>query len=76
MNNIFTAKMLDGQEKSFEKLFTIKKDNIDYIVYLDEENNILASRYSSDGTKVILSNIDNDSEWEMICKEISIRTGE
>lgn len=64
----------DNKEIECEIVFTFKDDNnnISYIVYTDGtkdedgELEIYASRYSLEGNQYILSDIENDYEWNLI----------
>lgn len=53
-----------------EVLFTFKKDNKQFIVYMDKEEDILASYYKIDDNKLIITPITNDLDYDIVDKHL------
>ena len=70
--NYFTI-IKDDKKVKCNVLFTFNNNNINYIVYKDDTNQIFASRYIIENNTPILKPIENNSEWDIIDKEIGDR---
>lgn len=71
MNENYFTITTNNKENKYNVLFTFKKNNIDYIVYTNEQDEILASRYKLENNNLILEKIETEQEWDMIDKELS-----
>lgn len=56
-----------------EYLFTFDSDGKHFIVYLDKNEDILASFYKLEGDKIIIYPIENDEDFDIVDKEIAKR---
>lgn len=60
----------NNEKLKCEVLFTFEKNNKSYIIYKDEEDDILASYYKLEGDNAIISPITDESEYDLVDKEI------
>ena len=60
----------NNQKISCEILFTFNKNNKSFIVYKNNEHDILASYYKTEGDKTIISPIINDEDYDLVDKEL------
>ena len=51
-----------------EVLFTFEDNNKQFIVYMDNEDDILASYYKIDDNKLIITPIINDLDYDIVDK--------
>lgn len=63
----------NNKEINCQIIFTFEKDNKNFIVYYDEENDILASYYKLEGDKAIITPITDDNDFDLVDKEIEKR---
>lgn len=56
-------------------LFTFYENEKNFIVFLDDEEEILASYYDIDGDKLLISPIMNDDDFDIVDREIQRRIG-
>jgi len=54
-------------------LFTFNKNNKNFIVYSDQEDEILASYFKIDGEKTIIYPITDDNDFDIIDEELEKR---
>ena len=64
-NNIFKCNIL----------FTFYENNKNFTVFLGKEEDVLASYYSLDEDKAFISPIMNDSDFDIVDREIERRLG-
>ena len=64
-NNIFKCDIL----------FTFYENNRDFIVFLDKDEDVLASYYSLDNDKILISPITSDTDFDIVDREIERRLG-
>lgn len=53
-----------------EVLFTFKKDNKQFIVYMDNEDDILTSYYKIDDNKLIITPITKEEDYDIVDKHL------
>ena len=53
-----------------EVLFTFQKDNKSFVVYKDDEDDVLASYYKIDGDKMIILPILEDNDYDIVDAEL------
>lgn len=73
MNDNYFTIIKDNKKVKCNVLFTFNNNNINYIVYKDDTNQIFASRFIIENNIPILKPIENNSEWDIIDKEIGDR---
>lgn len=56
-----------------EIIFTFEKNNKNFIVYYDDEDDILASYYKLEGEKAIIFPITDDNDFDLVDEEIAKR---
>lgn len=61
---------IDNQKGKYELLFMFNKNNKNFIVYEDKDNEILASYYEKDGDKLIITPILDDNDYDIVDKEL------
>ena len=66
MDNKFNV-IENGTIKEYEIVKLCKRNDIDYIIYKDN-NDYYSSRYSIKNNKIELNSIENDDEWDFIDK--------
>lgn len=71
MNEKYFTITKDSKENKYNVLFTFNKNNINYIIYTNNEEEILASRYKLENNNLILEPIETTQEWDMIDKELN-----
>lgn len=57
-----------------EALFTFSRNNKNFIVYLDDSEDILASFYEIIDNKMVLTPITNDDDFDIVDEEIKKRS--
>ena len=62
----------DNNKNKFncEILFTFDDNNKSFIVYEDEEDNILASYYKIEDDKMIITPITDDKDYDIVDKKL------
>lgn len=63
----------NNSEINCKIIFTFSNNNKNFIVYYDEEEDILASYYTLDKDNAIISPITDDSDFDLVDKEIEKR---
>ena len=63
----------NNKEINCQIIFTFEKDNKNFIVYYDEEKDILASYYKLEGEKAIIFPITDDKDYDLVDQEIKKR---
>lgn len=58
----------DNKKLECEVLFTFDSNNKQFIVYMDEEENILSSFYEIKDNKIILTPITSDLDYDIVDK--------
>ena len=58
----------DNIKLECEVLFTFDSNNKQFIVYMDEEENILSSFYEIKDNKIILTPITNELDYDIVDK--------
>lgn len=53
-----------------EVLFTFKDNNKQFIVYMDNEDDILASYYKIDDNKLIITPITKEEDYDIVDKHL------
>ena len=73
MNNLgeFSSVGLDGKLEKCKIIGTFNKNNNLYIVYVDEEDKIQASRCVLEGTSLKLENDLTDAEYDLVDEYLS-----
>ena len=68
-------KVYDQNNKAIncEIIFTFQKNLKNFIVYRDDEGDILASYYTPVGEKAIISPINDETDFDLVDKEIEKR---
>ncbi|MEE3343152.1 MAG: hypothetical protein VZS44_03590 [Bacilli bacterium] len=56
-------------------LFTFYENNKNFIVFMDQDDDVLATYYDIDGDKLIISPITNDQDFDIVDREINRRIG-
>ena len=56
-------------------LFTFYENNKNFIVFMDQEEDILATYYDVDDDKLIISPILSDEDFNIVDREINRRVG-
>lgn len=56
-----------------EIIFTFQNNSKNFIVYRDDEDDILASYYTPVGEKAIITPITDDNDFDLVDKEIEKR---
>jgi len=60
----------NNQKKQYEVLFTFNHENKSFIVYKDEEDDILASYYKKENDKIFIAPITDDKDYDIVDKNI------
>lgn len=71
MFNVFDK---SGRVYKCKFLFNFSQDDKNYIVYLDNEEEILASFYEMEGDRVVIFPIYDDKDFDIIDREIARRS--
>ena len=58
----------DNKKLECEVLFTFDSNNKQFIVYMDEEENILSSFYEIKDNKLVLTPITSDLDYDIVDK--------
>lgn len=58
----------DNKKLECEVLFTFDSNNKQFILYMDEEENILSSFYEIKDNKIILTPITNELDYDIVDK--------
>jgi len=53
-----------------ELLFTFEKNNKNFIVYMDSDDNILSSYYKNENGKFIIMPIDDEEDYDLVDAEL------
>lgn len=61
---------INCQQIKCELLFTFEKNNKNFIVYKDKEDDILASYYKKDGDKFIIMPITEEEDYDLVDIEL------
>lgn len=62
-----------GREYKCDFLFNFEYGNKNFIVYLDNEKDIMASFYEMEEGRIIISPIYEDSDFDIVDREIARR---
>lgn len=62
-----------GKKIDCEIIFTFTQNNKNFIVYYDEDDDILASYYKQENDKTIIFPITDDNDFDLVDKEIEKR---
>ena len=71
---MFKVYDIDNKEIECELLFRFEKNNKNFIVYLDSDENILASYYEIRDDKLIISPINDEKDFDIVDEEITKRS--
>lgn len=65
--------IIDNHNNEFKlkMIHTFSHSNINYIIYLDKDDEIYASRYHLKDGKYILNDIVDDAEWDIVDNELA-----
>lgn len=61
---------IEDLNTQFNIICTFQNNDKNYIVYFDDENNIVSSTYVIDGVKLVLSEIETEEEFQMIDRKL------
>jgi len=61
---------IEDLNTQFNIICTFQNNDKNYIVYFDDENNIVSSTYVIDGVKLVLSEIETEEEFQMIYRKL------
>lgn len=70
MKEKYFTVFMDNKLHKYDILFSFKDNDINYVVYSDDDNNFLASRYIIDNNKLNLYPIENKEEWVKINRKL------
>lgn len=70
---MFNIYDINNKKIECEILFTFTKNNKNFIVYYDDEQEILASYYIINEDKTIISPITDDIDFDLVDEEINKR---
>ena len=63
----------NNKKLNCEVLFTFSKDNKNFIVYNDQDDDVLASYFEINNDKTIIYPITNDADFDIVNEEIEKR---
>jgi len=64
---------IDNKKINCEVLFTFSENNKKFIVYNDQDNDILASYFETNGDRTTIFPITDDNDYDIVDRELEKR---